>query len=200
MLQPFIAANKAVFGAMYASSTSTFCASSIESGYTFIKKTLQLDAWVEFCRPPNFVSTTASTTQQLATTLLPTTTQQSATTTTTATTTVTPSPTTTYQRRTRPPKYAYSNEEASSKSISTTTLIVVVVVAAAVGIALLVAATIALVVYKRTRGPTVNKFRNSRQLCEVVDASALYDVGSNGVTPSGSTVTLMPPPAPTVEV
>ncbi len=144
MLQPFIAANKAVFGAMYTGSTSAFCPSSIASGYSFILKNLQLDAWIEFCRPANFVATT-----QQATTLLPTASQQS-----TTTNTITPT-TTTHRRR------------------NNTTLIAVVVVVAVVGIVLL-AAIIALVVYKRKRGPTVNNFRSSRQLCTVDASELYY--------------------------
>lgn len=82
LLNPFVASNKAVFGCMYAQDPSTFCkrtislflcffilyvltslsllyfcfpgASSIASGFSFIKKNLQLDSSVTFCLPANF--------------------------------------------------------------------------------------------------------------------------------------------------
>ncbi len=152
-MQPFIAANKAVFGAMYKGSTSTFCPSSITAGYSFILKHLNLDSWVEFCRPANFVPTNVTA---AIPTLLPTATQKP-TTTNAVTLTTTASP----QRHRR----------------NSTLIVAVVVVVVTLVIVALIAAIIALIVYKRKRGLTFNNFRNSRQLA-AVDATELYS-GSN---------------------
>lgn len=50
LLQPFIKAGKAVFGAEYDLSTSQFCSSANAMNMDFIKKRLSLDAYREACR------------------------------------------------------------------------------------------------------------------------------------------------------
>jgi hypothetical protein len=49
-LDKFISKGKAVFGIEYELSTSSFCSKANAKSYDFIKKTYDLDSWVQFCR------------------------------------------------------------------------------------------------------------------------------------------------------
>jgi hypothetical protein len=49
MLSPFIAQNKPVYGIQYNISTSVFCPKAKALGMDFIKKTWDLDAWIDPC-------------------------------------------------------------------------------------------------------------------------------------------------------
>ena len=49
MLQPFIAAGKAVFNAEYTMDTSSFCAQAKAQGISAIRKNLDLDATRQAC-------------------------------------------------------------------------------------------------------------------------------------------------------
>jgi len=48
-LQPFVAAHKAVFGAEYNTNPAVFCPLANAAGYSFMKKHLDLDAWMIPC-------------------------------------------------------------------------------------------------------------------------------------------------------
>lgn len=49
LLQPFVSANKAVFGVEYNTNPAVFCPQANAAGYSFMKKHLDLDAWMQPC-------------------------------------------------------------------------------------------------------------------------------------------------------
>lgn len=49
LLLPFVEQGKAVFGVEYQGATSDFCPEARSKGFSWLKKRLDLDAWVRSC-------------------------------------------------------------------------------------------------------------------------------------------------------